>query len=243
MMECKALTVQSNQPLNPAVWELKLAGDGLTAQSGQFIELEIEGCTLKRPFSVADCQDGVMTVLYKVIGEGTRRMTDLREGDKVNALTNLGRGFDIASAAKPLLIGGGIGAAPLYLLAKEFVKKGIEPVVLLAFRCAEEVYYLDEFDALGSVLVSTDNGSLGYQGNALEALKEYSPLFDTYYACGPLPMLRALAGWSDKGQLSLEARMGCGFGACMGCSIMTTKGPQRVCKEGPVFAAGEVMFS
>lgn len=242
-MESKTLTVQSNLALNPAVWELKLYGENLTALPGQFIELEVEGCCLKRPFSVADCRDGVLTVLYKVVGEGTNKMTALREGDKTNALTNLGKGFDLSSSVQPLLIGGGIGAAPLYLLAKEFVKKGIQPVILLAFRCAEEVYYLDEFDELGIVLVSTDNGSLGFHGNALEALKEYSPNFDTYFACGPLPMLKALAGWSDKGQLSLEARMGCGFGACMGCSIMTTGGPKRVCKEGPVFAAGEVKFT
>ncbi len=241
-MECRKLIIQSNRPLNAAVWEMKLYGENLTSAPGQFIELEVPDCCLKRPFSVADCREDVLTILYKVVGEGTKKMTALAEGNKVCALTNLGKGFDSSSSVQPLLVGGGIGAAPLYFLAKEFAKKGIQPVILLAFRCAEEIYYMDEFDEVGNVLISTDNGSLGFQGNALDALKEYSPNFDIYFACGPLPMLRALAGFSDKGQLSLEARMGCGFGACMGCSIITVSGPKRVCKEGPVFAAGEVIF-
>lgn len=236
------LQVISNRPLNSSVYEIVFAGDNLQAKSGQFVELAIKGCTLKRPFGIADLAGGKLTVLYKVVGRGTKEMTRLLPSDPVEAFVAIGNGFDLTPAKRPLLVGGGIGAAPLYYLAKEFADTGTTPDILLAFRAKEEAYYIDEFAALGNVYVATDNGSLGYQGNALDALKYYSLDNDYYYACGPMPMLAALAKHSDKGQLSLEARMGCGFGACMGCTISTTIGPKRVCKEGPVFAAREVIF-
>jgi dihydroorotate dehydrogenase electron transfer subunit len=241
-MKLTTLEVISNRQLNPRTYELILSGDIPPVKSGQFADLAVKGWFLKRPFSIADCEGGRITVLYKAIGGGTREMAGWKKGDTTDALVCIGEGFDTSACLKPLLVGGGIGAAPLYLLAKEFNAMGITPDILLAFRDKEEAYYIDEFKALGNVYLSTDNGSLGYKGNALEALKYYNLEFDRYYACGTLPMLKAFAEYSRQGQLSLEARMGCGFGACMGCSIKTKGGPKRVCKEGPVFRADEVIF-
>lgn len=241
-MRATKLTVLSNKQLNPVTYELMLAGDNLTAQSGQFIEVAVQDCYLKRPFSVADFYDGKLVVLYKTVGVGTKAMTLWRAGDTTDALVQLGNGFDTSCATKPLLIGGGIGIAPLYLLAKEFAAKGIRPKAVLAFRTKDEAYYLDEFAAVCDVVVTTDDGSLGNRGYAIDTLKPNNIDYDYYYACGPMPMLKGLAQYSPNGQISLEARMGCGFGACMGCSIMTTSGAKRVCKEGPVFFASEVIF-
>lgn len=241
-MKLTTFEVISNKKLNPTTYEIVFRTEGFLAKSGQFIDLTVKDCYLKRPFSIADYHDGLLTVLYKTVGKGTKEMTFWTKGDKAEALVELGNGFDLSKAERPLLAGGGIGCAPLYLLAKEFCAKGSKPTVLLAFRNAEEAYYIDKFSKIADVILSTDNGCLGYQGNALDCLNYYKPKYDYYYACGPLPMLKAYAAHSCHGQISLEARMGCGFGACMGCSIMTTNGPKRVCKEGPVFEAGEVIF-
>lgn len=240
-MKTSDLQVISNKRLSSSVYEIVFEGAACT-KCGQFVELTVKNCYLKRPFGVAAFADGKLTVLYKVVGRGTKEMTHLAKGDKVSAFVGLGNGFDTARGERPLIVGGGIGSAPLYYLAKELCMRGVRPEILLAFRTKNEAYYVDEFSALGNVHIATDDGSLGYRGNALEALKYYNLDFDFYYACGPMPMLGALAAHSDKGQLSLEARMGCGFGACMGCSVMTAAGAKRVCKEGPVFEAGEVIF-
>lgn len=241
-MTNKELTVISNRKLNDCTYELILGGDNLLHVSGSFMEIELDNCFLKRPFSIADSSNKTLTLLYKVVGVGTKTLTKAITGDKFNCLLNLGKGFSINNIKKPLLIGGGIGAAPLYQLAKDFVAKNIPVEIILGFRNKEEIYYLDEFSKLGNVTVATDDGSFGYHGNILGLLKSRNYDFDRYYACGPTPMLIALQAYSTDGQLSLEARMGCGFGVCMGCSIKTTNGFKRVCKEGPVFDAKEVLW-
>ncbi len=241
-MTNKQLTVLSNKKLNNCTYELILEGNDLLHESGSFMEIEIENCFLKRPFSIADSSENTITLLYKVVGVGTKALTTAKTGDTFNCLVNLGKGFLLGVIKKPLLIGGGIGAAPLYQLAKEFVAKKIPVEIILGFRNKEEIYYLEEFSKLGKVSVATDDGSFGYHGNTLGLLKDSNYDFDCYYACGPSPMLMALQNYSANGQLSLEARMGCGFGVCMGCSIKTTNGYKRVCKEGPVFDAKEVLW-
>lgn len=239
-MKRETLTLTGNRPLNSSVFELTFTGAS-PMSAGQFVELTTEGFFLRRPISVADWEDGKLTLLVRIAGEGTKRMSALCAGDKVDALTCLGNGFDLSSQ-KPLLIGGGIGCAPLYKLAKDFVAKGVRPEIVLGFRNADEAYYVEEFSALGNVTVATDDGSAGVKGNAVAAALGAGKDFDLYYACGPAVMLRALCAADARGQVSLEARMGCGFGACMGCSIKTTGGFRRVCKEGPVFRASEVIW-
>ena len=208
-------------------------------RAGQFVELSVPGFYLRRPISVADSADGVLTLLVKEVGEGTKKLRTIKSGDTVDALTGLGNGFDL-NAEKPLLVGGGIGCAPLYKLAKDFAAAGVRPTAVLGFRNAAEVYYAEEFARFCDVVIATDDGSAGVRGNAVSAAEGID--FDRFYACGPQVMLRAAAQKLVYGQVSLEARMGCGFGACMGCSIKTTKGYARVCKEGPVFEAEEVVW-
>lgn len=237
-MKHETLSVISRRDLNAGVYELVLSGAG-DMRAGQFVELSVPGFYLRRPISVADCEDGVLTLLIKEIGEGTKKLREIKRGERIDALTCLGNGFDL-NAERPLLIGGGIGCAPLYKLAKDFAAAGVKPVAVLGFRNAEEIYYADEFAKYCDLVVATDDGSKGVRGNAVSAAADIP--FDRFYACGPQVMLRAAAEKLKRGQVSLEARMGCGFGACMGCSIKTTKGYARVCKEGPVFEAEEVVW-
>ena len=236
-MKHEILKVLGLRALNGGVYELSLSGAS-KMRAGQFVELAVPGFFLRRPISVADLEDGVLTLLVKEVGEGTKKLRESVKGESVDALTCLGNGFDL-SASSPLLVGGGIGCAPLFKLAKEFAAKGIRPRAVLGFRNAEEAYYLDEFARYCDVTVATDDGSLGIKGNAVSAARDIP--HDRFYACGPAVMLRA-ASVLGEGQISLEARMGCGFGACMGCSIKTTSGYARVCKEGPVFDAAEVIW-
>ena len=236
-MKHEILKVLGLRALNGGVYELSLSGAS-EMRAGQFVELAVPGFFLRRPISVADMEDGVLTLLVKEVGEGTKKLRESVKGESVDALTCLGNGFDL-SASSPLLVGGGIGCAPLFKLAKEFAAKGIRPRAVLGFRNAEEAYYLDEFARYCDVTVATDDGSLGIKGNAVSAARDIP--HDRFYACGPAVMLRA-ANVLGEGQISLEARMGCGFGACMGCSIKTTSGYARVCKEGPVFDAAEVIW-
>lgn len=211
-------------------------------KAGQFVEIGLSGFYLKRPFSVAYQKDGATGILYKVAGRGTKAMSELPAGECLDVLTKLGNGFEIENSQKPLLIGGGIGIAPLYFAAKAFYEKGIRPKAVLGFRNRDEAFYIDKFQELCDVTVATDDGSLGFCANTVCALKQLKIDFDRYFACGPAPMLKALWCYAKNGQLSLEARMGCGFGACMGCTIQTIDGPKRICKEGPVFEAAELVF-
>ena len=231
------LTITDNRLLAPGVFRMRLAG--LTPEEeirpGQFVQLQIPGHFLRRPISVCDAEYGVLTLIYKAVGEGTRILAGMRPGETLDVLAGLGNGYDLSRAgAAPVLVGGGVGIPPLYYLAKKLLRAGVTPRVLLGFNRSDEIFYEDEFAALGAgVTVVTLDGNAGEKGFVTEHLPADLTCF---YACGPLPMLKALCRATDvPGQLSLEERMGCGFGACMGCSIQTAEGPKRVCKEGPVF--------
>lgn len=242
-MKEQQFEVIENKKIGIDVYRLVLKGDTKEIScSGEFVELQLENKFLRRPFSVCDYTNETLTILYKVLGFGTKDMTSFSVGKKVNLLIGLGNGFNHNTSKMPLLIGGGIGTAPLYNLAKKFRENGIKPKILLCFKTMSEVFYTREFEELGEVCVLTDDGSQGYKGNAITYLKSNNVEYDFYFACGPLGMLKALSAFQSCGYLSLEARMGCGFGACMGCSIETTNGVKRVCKEGPVFEASEVIW-
>lgn len=239
-------TVRSNEPLTPLVRRMRLAGDTqwITAP-GQFVNIELEGLYLRRPISVCDYDAEGITLIYKVVGDGTRRMSELRPGARLDLLTGLGNGFDIRKGGRrELLVGGGVGVPPLYRLAKDLLADGREVTVVLGFNTASEVFYADEFAALGCrTIVATADGSAGVRGFVTDALREERVAYDYFYACGPLPMLRALAEASaTSGQLSFEERMGCGFGGCMGCSCRTKYGTKRICKEGPVLEKEEIIW-
>ena len=236
-------TVLENTALTDAVCRLRLGGDlrAVTAP-GQFLELKLPGFYLRRPLSVCDWDAESAVILYKVVGRGTDWLSRCRPGQKLDVLSGLGNGFDVAACGeRTLVIGGGIGVPPMYGLAKRLLAAGKIPVAILGFNTASERFYEAEFRALGvETITATADGSYGVRGFVTDALPER---FDTFCACGPLPMLRALCAKTDRpGFLSLEARMGCGFGACMGCTIVTTDGPKRVCREGPVFRKEEIVW-
>lgn len=239
-MNEEILTIIKNEKLNDSTYRLVLGGMKSVPKAGQFVEVQLESHFLRRPFGVADFCNGELTLLYRVVGIGTSNMTKLPIGTKLNVLVNLGNGFSL-DAKKPVLISGGIGLAPLYYLAKQFYEKGIKPKVILGFKNKSEVIFVEEFERIADVIIATDDGSVGFHGNSVSAFKTLSD-YDCFYACGPMVMMKALCDFSTDGYVSLEARMGCGFGACMGCSIKTTAGFKRVCKEGPVFSAKEVIY-
>ena len=242
-MEVLDLIVSENKKINDDVYLLKLKGNTNAIKNpGEFAELKIDDFYLRRPLSIHDYTKDEVSFLYKVLGKGTSRLTKYVKGDVINTILGLGNGFVDLLSSKPLLIGGGIGIAPLYNLAKEFNKKGIRPKIILGFKNKNEICYVDEFEKYGDVVVTTDNGEFGYKGNPVSYLKNKKIEFDKYYACGPLIMLKFLCEYSKNGYLSLEERMGCGIGACMGCSINTKNSIKRVCKEGPVFDASEVIL-
>ena len=229
-------TIAENAPIAPGVFRLILTGDtsAITAP-GQFLDLRLPGFYLRRPISVCDWDETRVTLLYKVVGGGTDWLSRCPAGQTLDALSGCGNGFDVAACgAAVLLIGGGIGIPPMYGLAKRLLAAGKTPVAVLGFNTAAERFCEAEFQALGvETIVATADGSYGVRGFVTDALPEQ---FDTLCACGPLPMLRALCARTGRpGQLSLEARMGCGFGACMGCTIDPVTGPTRVCREGPGF--------
>ena len=236
--------VGSNRPIAKDVWELKLLGDNSRiSRPGQFVNLRIDGCYLRRPISVCAVDGDRLTLIYKVVGKGTEILSRMRESSVINALTGLGNGFDVsAGGARPLLIGGGVGVPPMYQLCRELIAGGSSPVVALGFNSAEDVFYRDEFSNLGAeVQLATADGSLGVRGFVTELVK---PLEYTYfYACGPEAMFRALeAVLTTSGEYSFEERMGCGFGACMGCSCKTKYGYKRICRDGPVLRREEVVW-
>jgi len=238
------LTVRENAPLIPGVYRMALCGDvSAVTAPGQFVNIALEGRFLRRPISVSDTEGDSVTILYKTVGKGTEQMAALSAGTGLNVLTGLGNGFDVtAPAERPLLVGGGIGVAPLYLLAKRLLSAGKDPAVLLGFNTASEVFYEEEFRALGlDVTVATVDGSRGVKGFVSDAMAGLP--CDYFYACGPEPMLRAVFRASAvPGELSFEERMGCGFGACMGCTCETVAGPKRICRDGPVFRKEEILW-
>ena len=235
-------TILEQRKLTRDVCLMKLEGDTSSLTSpGQFLEIRLDGFFLRRPISVCDYDASTITIIYKIVGQGTDAMCRLAAGTRLDVLCGLGNGFDISVAGdSPLLVGGGVGVPPLYSLARKLLENGKVPYVLLGFNKSGEVFFAQEFKALGAeVTVTTVDGSMGRKGFVTDALPA---AYSHVYACGPMPMLRALyrATGNIKGQFSLEERMGCGFGACMGCSIMTRSGSRRVCKEGPVFAKEEL---
>ncbi|MCI7140945.1 dihydroorotate dehydrogenase electron transfer subunit [Alistipes sp.] len=238
--------ILANEPLTQSVWRMVLEGDTqwITAP-GQFVNIALEGRYLRRPISVCDYDERTITLIYKVVGDGTAQMSRMAAGAELDLLTGLGNGFSIrAEVRRPLLVGGGVGVPPLYHLAKRLLAAGHPVEVILGFNTAAECFYEEEFRALGcTVTVATADGSRGVRGFVTTALAERRPDFDYFYACGPLPMLRAVAEAVEQdGQLSFEERMGCGFGACMGCSCQTKYGNKRICKEGPVLEKGEIIW-
>ena len=238
--------ILTNEPLTDAVWRMTLAGDTqwITAP-GQFVNIALEGKYLRRPISVCDFDDRSITLIYKVVGGGTEQMSRMQAGGELDLLTGLGNGFSTRNdARRPLLVGGGVGVPPLYNLAKRLLAEGKPVQVVLGFNTASEVFYEEEFRALGcEVTVSTADGSRGVEGFGTTAIADRAMGFDYFYACGPLPMLHALYNATERdGQLSFEERMGCGFGACMGCSCKTKYGNKRICKEGPVLEKGEIIW-
>lgn len=253
-MKQTILEIQSNEQIAKNVYRMQLCGDTAGILPGQFVNIRVQGQFLRRPISVCNVTDvkgerreargteGVLTIIYKVVGVGTEAMSQLPVGTQLDVLTILGNGYDLSKAGNaPLLVGGGVGVPPMYMLARQLREMGKEVRVILGFNTKDEVFYEEEFRALGcDVTVTTVDGSHSVKGfvtNALDGKQSY------YYTCGPLPMIKALINTlGTNGQVSMEERMGCGFGACMGCTIQTTRGPKRVCKEGPVFAASELLL-
>lgn len=235
--------ILSNEPLTKDVYKMVLEGETeyITAP-GQFINIALDGKYLRRPISVCDYDEDCITIIYKVVGEGTEQMSALKIGTVLDVLTGLGNGYDISKSTKPLLIGGGVGVPPMYNLAKTLIANGQVPTVILGFNTAGEVFFEQEFKALGcDVFVTTADGSYGIKGFVTDALLGID--FDYFYTCGPLPMFKAIYNAVDKdGQFSFEERMGCGFGACMGCSCKTKYGNKRICKDGPVLEKEEIIW-
>ena len=234
--------VKENTKLTENVYRMVLAGDRAGIRPGQFIEIKIDGFFLRRPISVCDADEQTITIIYKTVGEGTKALSLIKEGS-LDVLTQLGNGYDLSlSGDAPVLIGGGVGVPPLYMTAKELIGQGKKVTVILGFNTKDEIFYEEEFKAIGAdVYVTTVDGSYGIKGFVTEALKETA--YTYFYTCGPLPMLKSVyKNTKTEGQFSLEERMGCGFGACMGCSIETKAGKKRICKEGPVFRKEELAW-
>ena len=240
-------TIQENAPLTRDVYRMVLAGDtSAVTAPGQFVNILIDGCYLRRPISIADWDESTLTLIYKVVGRGTRRMADMGgPGAALDLLVGLGNGYDLAACgAAPVLLGGGVGVPPLYGLAKRLWRQGRTPTVLLGFNTVGDVFYEREFQALGCpTLVATADGSYGQKGFVTDLLHTAGLRCDYFYTCGPEPMLRAVYNaCACPGQLSFEERMGCGFGACMGCTCRTKYGAKRICKDGPVLKREEVIW-
>ena len=242
-MKQSIFTVKENTPLTDNVYKMILCGDtGAITAAGQFINIKLDGRFLRRPISVCDCRDGEVTIIYKVVGGGTADMSRMSEGESLDILTGLGNGYDLTkSGDKPLLIGGGVGVPPMYLLAKKLREAGKSVSVVLGFNKKDEVFYENEFISLGcKVTVTTADGSYGIKGFVTDALPEE---YSYFYTCGPEPMLKAVyKATKTSGQFSFEERMGCGFGACMGCSCKTVTGYKRICKDGPVLGKEEILW-
>jgi len=236
-------TILEYTPLTASVYRMQLKGDTDDVTCGQFINILIDGLYLRRPISVCDVSETCITILYKVVGKGTEKMAEMPIGTQLDVLVGLGNGYDISLAGeKPLLLGGGVGVPPLYLLCKQLIASGKDVSVILGFNTKDEVFYENEFASLGAkVTVTTVDGSYGLRGFVTDAMKDME--YTYFYTCGPEPMLKAIYKASQtSGQFSFEERMGCGFGACMGCSCKTVTGNKRICKEGPVLKKEEILW-
>ncbi len=242
-MKNEIFVVKENIALTKDVYKMILSGntDGITA-SGQFVNILIDGLYLRRPISVCDYENGSLTLVYKVVGKGTKIMSQMIGGEKLDILVGLGNGYDLSKAGDtPLLIGGGVGVPPLYNLAKKLISKGKKVTVILGFNTKSEVFYEEEFKNLGALVkITTVDGSYGIKGFVTNGIEEG---YSYFYTCGPEPMLKAVYGATKtSGEFSFEERMGCGFGACMGCSCKTLYGNKRICKDGPVLNKEEIIW-
>ncbi len=235
--------IVSNEALTDSVYKMVLSGDtsAITAP-GQFVNIQLDGLFLRRPISVCDYDGSTLTIIYKIVGKGTEKLSGMG-GGKLDILTGLGNGYDLSlSGDHPVLIGGGVGVPPMYNLAKNLIAQGKQVSVILGFNTAREIFYEDAFRQLGcQVTVTTVDGSYGVKGFVTDALKDMD--YTYFYTCGPEPMLKAVYKASlTSGQMSFEERMGCGFGACMGCSCKTLTGYKRICKDGPVMKKEEILW-
>lgn len=237
--------IKSNKKIAQNVYEMILEGDTTyIIRPGQFINIELDGFYLRRPISVCDYDNETITIIYKVVGRGTRKMSTLQEGHVLDVLTGLGNGFEVKrSGEKPLLIGGGVGTPPMYNLCKKLVEQGQKPIVILGFGSMDDVFYEEKFREMGvEIYISTVDGSYGTKGFVTDIVKNLKD-YTYYYACGPKNMLKAVYDTATTdGELSFEEKMGCGFGACMGCTCETTKGNKRICKDGPVLKKEEIIW-
>lgn len=237
----------SNLPLTKDVYQMSLRGDTSGILPGQFVNISINSLYLRRPISVCDCEGDILTLVYKVVGHGTEKMSKMLPGEELDTLTCLGNGYELTrGGSDPLLIGGGVGVPPLYLLCKQLIAGGSHPTVILGFNNSDEIFYENEFLELGAgVIIATADGSTGVKGFVTDAIPT-DRQFTYYYTCGPEPMLKAVynsAALSDTdGEFSFEERMGCGFGACMGCSCKTITGYKRICADGPVMKKSEILW-
>ena len=242
-MKQSIFTIKKNIALTSNVFKMVLEGDTTGIRCGQFVNIKLEGNFLRRPISVCDCEGDLLTLIYKVVGKGTEQMSKMVAGESLDLLTGLGNGYDTSvSGDNPILLGGGVGVPPLYMLCKKLIGEGKRVSVVLGFNRADEVFYENEFRALGAlVTVTTVDGSYGTQGFVTDVMADAD--YSYFYTCGPEPMLKAVHKVSKTGgQLSFEERMGCGFGACMGCSCKTLTGYKRICKEGPVMLKEEIVW-
>ena len=237
-------TVTENACIAERIYKMILSGDISEIKAPcQFVNLKLDGFFLRRPISICDAENNNLTLIYKIVGKGTDRMSKLKAGKKLDVLTGLGNGYDITlSGNNPLLVGGGVGIPPLYMLCKRLIEKKAKPTVILGFGTAGEVFYENEFKELGvPVYVTTADGSYGQKGFVTDVMKNLH--YTYFYACGPEPMFRAIDKIAQTGgQYSFEERMGCGFGACMGCSCKTLAGSKRICREGPVMKREEIIW-
>ncbi|MBQ2085147.1 MAG: dihydroorotate dehydrogenase electron transfer subunit [Oscillospiraceae bacterium] len=242
-MKESVFRIKENRNIAPLTFLMVLEGDcaGMD-RPGQFVNIKIEGFFLRRPISVCDIRDSELTLIYKTVGKGTLAMSGMKEGQELSLLTGLGNGYDITKAGEaPLLLGGGAGVPPLYLLARKLREEGKKVSVVLGFNRREEIFFEKEFSDLGcDVTVTTVDGSAGVRGFVTDGMPEH---YSYFYTCGPEPMLRAVKrATATSGQFSFEERMGCGFGACMGCTCRTVTGYKRICKDGPVLEKEEILW-
>ena len=243
-MQDTKFTIIKNNRIAKDVYKMLLRGDtSAIKNAGEFVNIRLDGFYLRRPISVCDAEGDVLTLIYKVVGKGTGVMSAMSPGTELRIMTGLGNGYDLSLSGEcPLLVGGGVGVPPLYLLAKRLLAQGKKVSVVLGFNTADEVFYEEAFRALGcEVTVTTADGSRGVKGFVTDALPER---YTYFYTCGPMPMFRALnKAVTTSGQFSFEERMGCGFGACMGCSCKTLAGNKRICKDGPVLKKEEIIWA
>ena len=243
-MKQSIFTIKENVALTSNVYKMVLVGDTSDVTNcGQFVNIKLDGFFLRRPISVCDCVGDELTLLYKVVGEGTELMSKISAGESLDVLTGLGNGYDTSlSGEHPMLLGGGVGVPPMYMLCQKLIAEGKRVSVVLGFNTKSEVFYEDEFRALGAdVTVTTVDGSYGTRGFVTDVMKNAD--YTYFFTCGPEPMLKAIHKTSlTSGQYSFEERMGCGFGACMGCSCKTVTGYKRICKDGPVMQKEEIIW-